>query len=194
VTGYPLRPFCLAAGQYTLCPVINLNLCPCAFCRAETHEEPPGTKIGSSPGPCRSSRDPVQAGYRSHHPILTNIHQRHLTFPQLIGGINGRSTGRRCLSGATSANAARPDHTTPSPGGQASGMAGTQESLRLGLGGQGVASRRPPKGYHTTAQGQSHMTHAPVPSRAVPGPPRGRAAPGRRDATRAPMCKIYECH
>jgi hypothetical protein len=47
-----------------------------------------------------------------------------------------------------------------------------------------------PKGYHTTPQGQSHTMHAPVPSRPAPGPPRGRAAPGRRDATRAPTCKI----
>jgi hypothetical protein len=36
------------------------------------------------------------------------------------------------------------------------------------------------------------MTHAPVPSRAAPGPPRGRAAPGRRDATRAATCKICD--
>ena len=49
-----------------------------------------------------------------------------------------------------------------------------------------------PKGYHTTAQGQSHMTHAPVPPRAAPGPPRGRAAPGRRDAPRATTCKICD--
>jgi hypothetical protein len=38
-----------------------------------------------------------------------------------------------------------------------------------------------PNSYHTTAQGHSHTAHAPVPSRAVPGPPCGRSH-CRRDA------------
>jgi hypothetical protein len=39
------------------------------------------------------------------------------------------------------------------------------------------------KGYHTPARGQSRATRAPVPSRAAPGLARGRAPPGRGDAT-----------
>jgi hypothetical protein len=46
------------------------------------------------------------------------------------------------------------------------------------------------QGYHTPARGQSRTTDAPVPSRAAPELARGRAAPGRRDATRPPACKI----
>ena len=51
-----------------------------------------------------------------------------------------------------------------------------------------------PEGYHTAARGQSLTTHAPVWSRAAPGLPCGRAAPDRRDATRAPACKIVGDH
>ena len=42
-----------------------------------------------------------------------------------------------------------------------------------------------PEGYHTPSRGQSCTSRLPVASRAAPGPSRGRAAPGRRDATRA---------
>lgn len=49
--------------------------------------------------------------------------------------------------------------------------------------GQGVASPRPPEGLPPGSPGQSQTTHRPVPSRAAPGLPRGRAAPDRRDAT-----------
>jgi hypothetical protein len=47
-----------------------------------------------------------------------------------------------------------------------------------------------PEGYHTPARGQSRTVHASVPSRAAPGLACGRAAPGRRDATRGPARKI----
>ncbi len=47
-----------------------------------------------------------------------------------------------------------------------------------------------PQGYHTAPRGQSYASSSPVTSRAAPGAPRGRATPGRRDATRAPACKI----
>src|SRR6185312_1262843 len=47
-----------------------------------------------------------------------------------------------------------------------------------------------PPGYHTPARGQSRITHVAVPSRAAPELARGRAPPGRRDATRPPACKI----
>ena len=46
-----------------------------------------------------------------------------------------------------------------------------------------------PEGYHTTTRRRSLMTQAPGESRAAAGPPRGRAAPGRREAARAPACK-----
>jgi hypothetical protein len=42
------------------------------------------------------------------------------------------------------------------------------------------------EGYHTPARGQSQTTHTPVPMRAAPRLPCGRAAPDRRDATPAP--------
>ena len=41
-----------------------------------------------------------------------------------------------------------------------------------------------PKGYYTPARGQSRTTDVAVPSGAVPELARGRAPPGRRDATR----------
>ena len=70
-----------------------------------------------------------------------------------------------------------------------------QELLRLSRGGQGVGIPSTfPRGYHTAARGQSQTTHAPVRSRAAPGLPCGRAAPDRRDATRAPACKIVGDH
>jgi hypothetical protein len=46
-----------------------------------------------------------------------------------------------------------------------------------------------PRDYHTAARGQSQTTHVPVPSRAAPGLPRGRATPGRRDATPPPIAQ-----
>jgi hypothetical protein len=46
------------------------------------------------------------------------------------------------------------------------------------------------QGYYTATRGQSEITHAPVPSRAAPGSPCGRAAPDRRDATPVPVFKI----
>jgi hypothetical protein len=53
-----------------------------------------------------------------------------------------------------------------------------------------------PKGYHAAAQGQSYTAHTRVASRAAPGPPRGRTASSRQDATRTPTYKIcdpYPC-
>jgi hypothetical protein len=47
-----------------------------------------------------------------------------------------------------------------------------------------------PRGYHTTTRGQRDTRPPPVASRAAPGSPRGRATPGRRDATRVPASKI----
>jgi hypothetical protein len=79
----------------------------------------------------------------------------------------------------------------PSPGGQTSGMASHPESppARVGWMGCGLPSASP-KGYRAPARGQSRITHVTVPLRAAPGLARGRAPPGRRDATRLPPCKI----
>jgi hypothetical protein len=57
-----------------------------------------------------------------------------------------------------------------------------------------VASPRPPKGYHTASRGQSQTTHASVVLRVAPKPPRGRAQPGRRDATHSPAPKTVGDH
>lgn len=68
------------------------------------------------------------------------------------------------------------------------------ELLRLGQVGRVWHPSASLQGYHTPARGQSHARHAPVPSRAAPGPPRGRAPPGRRDATRSPVSKMVGDH
>ncbi len=75
-------------------------------------------------------------------------------------------------------------------GRQASGIASHENCCGQGRGGQGVASRRSPRGYHTASRGQSQTTPVAVPPRAAPGMPRGPVAPSRRDTTRAPACKI----
>ena len=79
--------------------------------------------------------------------------------------------------------------TTPSPSRQASGIA-RYSAAATGSGNRMQHPADLPKGYHTAAQGQSYTAHTPVPSRAAPGPPRGRTASGRRDATRTPTYKI----
>ncbi|MCA1705410.1 MAG: hypothetical protein LC808_19995, partial [Actinobacteria bacterium] len=59
------------------------------------------------------------------------------------------------------------NHNMPSPGGQASEMAGHELCCgKAGLGGCGIPSTSP-KGYHTAARGQSQMTHPPVLVRAA---------------------------
>ena len=72
----------------------------------------------------------------------------------------------------------------PSPGRQVSGMAG--QWARYGLVGRGAASRRPPRGLPRDDPGAELYEVRRDASRAAPGPPRGRATPGRRDAARAP--------
>ena len=83
----------------------------------------------------------------------------------------------------------RQSKITPSPGGQISGMASHKDCCGW-VGGRVWHPINLPKGYHTPSRGQSRTTHAPVPLRAAPGMARGWAAPGRRDATRTPACKI----
>jgi hypothetical protein len=61
--------------------------------------------------------------------------------------------------------------------------------LRLGIGGQGVPSRRPPRGLPRGARGQAWEAQPVVGRNVAPGTPHGRAAPGRRDTTRTPACK-----
>jgi hypothetical protein len=117
--------------------------------------------------------------------VPPNVDRRHRTFPKATGRQDRQGPHRRSPSRATSANAARSDQRHALAGRAGLRDGGAQESLRLGLGGQVWHPAGLPTGYHTAAQGQSHLTHAPVSSRAAPGPPRGRAAPGRRDATRA---------
>jgi len=66
-------------------------------------------------------------------------------------------------------------------------MAGSAGEWRVRWWQPGAASRRPPGGgYHATTRGQSCTRYGCAASRAAPGPPRGRAMPGRRDAARAP--------
>jgi hypothetical protein len=47
-----------------------------------------------------------------------------------------------------------------------------------------------PEGYHTAPRGQAWRARPAVGRDAAPGEPRGRAMPGRRDATQLPACKI----
>lgn len=125
-----------------------------------------------------------------HHPTSTNIDQHRPASPQMKPRSDRQSPGRSCLSCATSANAARSTKTCPRRAGRPPGWSGTRiPATGPGRAGCGIPPASP-KGYHTTAQGQSHTRHAPVPSRAAPGPPRGWATPGRRDATQAVACKI----
>ncbi len=81
----------------------------------------------------------------------------------------------------------QPNHALAGRAGLQDGQ--PRELLRqVGWAGCGVPSTR--RGYHTPARGQSRTAHVWVPSRAAPGLACGRAVPGRRDATRAPACKI----
>ena len=57
--------------------------------------------------------------------------------------------------------------------------------------GSGVASHRPPRGLPHGAPGASTASAA-VGRGVAPGAPCGRAAPGRRDATQLPACKICD--
>jgi hypothetical protein len=47
-----------------------------------------------------------------------------------------------------------------------------------------------PEGYHAAPRGQAWQPRPAVGRDAAPGEPRGRAMPGRRDATRLPAFKI----
>jgi hypothetical protein len=124
-----------------------------------------------------------------HQPMSTNIN-RHLRRPPAVPNAEALA---RILSAALHQQTQH-SPTTPCPhrAGRPPGWPGTRiAAAGPGRAGCGIPPASP-KGYHTTAQGQSHMMHAPVPSRAAPGPPRGRVAPGRRDATRAPTCKRHQ--
>ena len=99
------------------------------------------------PGPGPPARD---SRYKSGTDCAT---QHHPTFLQATARARPpRPSGQRPPSHATSANAARPKQNMPSPGGQASGMTGHQRGRGWAGCGQGVASRRPPQGYHTAPQ------------------------------------------
>jgi hypothetical protein len=54
------------------------------------------------------------------------------------------------------------------------------------VGGLGAASRRPPRGLPRGSPGAGLATRPAVSRDVAPREPRGRAMPGRRDATRAP--------
>jgi hypothetical protein len=47
-----------------------------------------------------------------------------------------------------------------------------------------------PEGYQAVPRGQAWQARPVVGGAAAPGAPRGRTAPGRRDATRVPACTI----
>jgi hypothetical protein len=79
--------------------------------------------------------------------------------------------------------------TVPSPGGQVSEMAGPSTAAATSSG-QGVASHRPPGGLPHGNSGAEPDDARTVLVGTAPEPPCGRAVPGRRDATRAPTCKI----
>jgi len=101
-------------------------------------------------------------GYRSgtddrRSPLTLAVTRRHSAARQADD--RGASAGQTQFT----------SYRRPSPDGQVSGMAG------------GVTSRRPPGGRlpHDDPGGQSFATSA----GGCPGPPRGSALPGRRDAT-----------
>jgi hypothetical protein len=140
----------------------DLGLCPS---RARSH--------GDSRGITGSGGQKLTARAWEHFPAHTTCS------PLLCKAV------LRPLSGATSASAARSIQNMPSPGGQDSGMADT--SAKPGsVGGLGAASRRPPRGLPRGSPGAGLATRPAVSRDAAPGEPRGRAMPGRRDATRAP--------
>jgi hypothetical protein len=83
-------------------------------------------------------------------------------------------------------------HTAHALAGRA-GLQDDRPSAWAGLGRVGTGCGIPPtslQGYHAATRGQSHTRPLPVASRAAPGSPRGRAPPGRQDATQLPACKI----
>jgi hypothetical protein len=133
-----------------------------------------GLGASGEPPPARGGQTCDQAPAHAVLPVTNRYKSRHPTSTRP----------------AVTANAARLDPTTPRPR-RARRPPGWPDT-RIAAAGQAGCGIPPasPKGYHTAAQGQSHMTHAPVPSRAAPGPPRGWAAPGRRDATPAAAGKI----
>jgi hypothetical protein len=141
--------------------------------------------VGHGHGASGTSGAPVQIGYKPHHPTPPNVDQHQPASFQATRRPTGEALVRVLSAALHQANAAQPDHTMPSPGGQASGIARHKNRCGWDWVGRVWHPAGLPKGYHTTAQGQSYTMHAPVPSRAAPEPPRGRVAPGRRDVTRA---------
>jgi hypothetical protein len=121
------------------------------------------------------------------HPMSTSVTP---TFPQAIGRPDHQGPGHGSTSRATSANAAQPPPKTgPRRAGRPPGWP-AQRQARHGSGGLGVASHQPPEGYHAVPRGQAWQARLRLGGMFAPGAPRGRAMPGRRDATRLPACKI----
>jgi hypothetical protein len=121
-----------------------------------------GLGASGEPPPARGGQTCDQAPAHAVLPVTNRYKSRHPTSTRP----------------AVTANAARLDPTTPRPR-RARRPPGWPDT-RIAAAGRAGCGIPPasPKGYHTAAQGQSHMTHAPVLSRAAPGPPRGRAVPG----------------
>jgi hypothetical protein len=119
------------------------------------------------------------------HPMSTSVTP---TFPQAIGRPDHQGSGHGSTSRATSANAAWAPKTCPRRAGRPPGWPPPERK-------RPVVDRvwHPadlPHGYRAATRGQSYPRPSPITSRAAPGPPHGRAPPGRRDATRLPARKI----
>ena len=91
-----------------------------------------------------------------------------------------------CASSTAHRIHVRDEVLMPSPGGRSPGWPTWRGEWRVKWWRQGAASRRPPRGLPHDGPGQSCTRYAHDTPRAAPGPPRGRAMPGRRDAARAP--------
>ncbi len=125
----------------------------------------------------------VQIRYRPRHPTLADIGQHHPTFPQVSGRLDHRSPGRRSLSGATSANAARSktNHALAGRADLRDGQPRARAGPGLGWTRCGVPSTSP-QGYHTATRGQSYLR----PRRSRRGLPPGRRAVGLRQIDGTP--------
>jgi hypothetical protein len=119
----------------------------------------------------RSRRGPVQTRHKARYltlPISTHTIRRSRTTAVPTTSPWLASSPRRYIS---KRSVAPPHHALA---GRAGLRDGRQRIAAAGSAGRVWHPAGLPKGYHTTAQEQSHTMHAPVSSRAAPGPPRGR--------------------
>ena len=148
---------------------------------------------GNAPGSHRLQAHavPTHAQYKSgtdRHPVLTNVTPRPRRRPAV--------PTIKALASVPSAAPHQQRSTArlhmPSPGGQASGMAGHKNRCGWAWAGRVWHPVGLPKGYYTAPPGQSCTALLPVASSAATGAPRGRTPSSRQDAARTPACKIDE--